>query len=96
MSLYDCVPALNNILIFLSAKMHHEATDSSVKDLKIMTPLRYSLRIREKMSKSLDTPKDKDSCSSSFEQLGELEPKAAALLHNQNNELKEETIEVEE
>uniref|UniRef100_A0A8B9QTJ9 Cytoskeleton associated protein 2 n=1 Tax=Anas platyrhynchos TaxID=8839 RepID=A0A8B9QTJ9_ANAPL len=60
-----------------SAKMHHEATDSSVKDLKIVTPLRYSLRIREKMSKSLDTPKDKDSCVSSFEQLGELEPKAS-------------------
>uniref|UniRef100_A0A8B9SG28 Cytoskeleton associated protein 2 n=1 Tax=Anas platyrhynchos TaxID=8839 RepID=A0A8B9SG28_ANAPL len=79
-----------------SAKMHHEATDSSVKDLKIVTPLRYSLRIREKMSKSLDTPKDKDSCVSSFEQLGELEPKAAALLHNQNNELKEENVEVEE
>ncbi|KAM9203400.1 cytoskeleton-associated protein 2 [Mergus octosetaceus] len=79
-----------------SVKMHHEATDSSVKDLKIVTPLRYSLRIREKMSKSLDTPKDKDSCISSFEQLGELEPEAAALLHNQNNELKEETVEVEE
>uniref|UniRef100_A0A8B9V852 Cytoskeleton-associated protein 2 C-terminal domain-containing protein n=1 Tax=Anas zonorhyncha TaxID=75864 RepID=A0A8B9V852_9AVES len=79
-----------------SAKMHHEATDSSVKDLKIVTPLRYSLRIREKMSKSLDTPKDKDSCVSLFEQLGELEPKAAALLHNQNNELKEENVEVEE
>ncbi|NWZ28030.1 CKAP2 protein, partial [Asarcornis scutulata] len=78
-----------------SAKMHHEATDSSVKDLKIVTPLRYSLRIREKMSKSLDTPKDKDSCISSFE-LGELEPKATALLHNQNNELKEETVEAEE
>ncbi|XP_040398969.1 cytoskeleton-associated protein 2 isoform X1 [Cygnus olor] len=79
-----------------SVKMHHEANDSNAKDLKIVTPLRYSLRIREKMFKSSDTPKDKDSCVSSFEQLGELESKAAALLHKQNNELKEATVEVEE
>ncbi|XP_035179608.1 cytoskeleton-associated protein 2 isoform X2 [Oxyura jamaicensis] len=74
-----------------SVKMYHEANDSTAKDLKIVTPLRYSLRIREKMSKSSDTPKD--SCVSSFE---ELESKATALLHKQNNELKEATAEMEE
>jgi len=52
--------------------MHHEANDSSAKDLKIVTPLRYSQRIREKMCKS-DTVKDQDPRVSSFEQLGELE-----------------------
>ncbi|XP_055557617.1 cytoskeleton-associated protein 2 isoform X1 [Falco biarmicus] len=54
-------------------KMHHEAHDSSAKDLKIVTPLRCSQRIREKMRKLLDTVKDQDPCVSSFEQLGELE-----------------------
>ncbi|NXI62217.1 CKAP2 protein, partial [Anseranas semipalmata] len=79
-----------------SVKMHHEANDSNAKDLKIVTPLRYSLRIREKMCKFSDTPKDKGSCVSSFEQLEELESKATALIHKQNNELKETSDEIEE
>ncbi|NXK53704.1 CKAP2 protein, partial [Chauna torquata] len=77
-----------------SVKMHHEANYSNAKDLKIVTPLRYSLRIREKMGKFSDTPKD--SCVPSFEQLGELESKATGLIHKQNNELKETSAEVEE
>ncbi|KAM6096149.1 cytoskeleton-associated protein 2 isoform 1-T1 [Chlamydotis macqueenii] len=79
-----------------SVKMHHEADDSSAKDLKIVTPLRYSQRIREKMCKLLDTVKDQDPCISSSEQLGELEPKATAFIHKQSNALKETSAEVEE
>ncbi|NXR05191.1 CKAP2 protein, partial [Sagittarius serpentarius] len=79
-----------------SMKMHHEANDSSAKDLKIVTPLRYSQRIREKMCKLLDTVKDQDPCVSSFEQLGELESKATAFIHKQSNVLKETSAEVEE
>ncbi|NXT17258.1 CKAP2 protein, partial [Syrrhaptes paradoxus] len=79
-----------------SVKMHHEANDSSAKDLKIVTPLRYSQRIREKMCKLSDAVKDQDPCVSSFEQLGELESKATAFIHKQNNALKETSAEVEE
>ncbi|NWU70029.1 CKAP2 protein, partial [Pterocles burchelli] len=79
-----------------SVKMYHEANDSSAKDLKIVTPLRYSQRIREKMCKLSDTVKDQDPCVSSFEQLGELDSKAAAFIHKQNNALKETSVEVEE
>ncbi|KAM9300758.1 cytoskeleton-associated protein 2 isoform 1-T1 [Morus bassanus] len=64
-----------------SVKMQHETNDASAKDLTIVTPLRYSQRIREKMCKLLDTVKDEDPCVSSFEQLGELESKATAFIH---------------
>ncbi|NXS43377.1 CKAP2 protein, partial [Balaeniceps rex] len=79
-----------------SVKTDHEANDTSVKDMTIVTPLRYSQRIREKMCKLLDTVKDQDPCPSSFEQLGELESKAAAFIHKQSNALKETSAEVEE
>ncbi|KFW90174.1 Cytoskeleton-associated protein 2, partial [Phalacrocorax carbo] len=64
-----------------SVKMQHETNDASAKDLTIVTPLRYSQRIREKMCKMLDTVKDEDPCVSSSEQLGELESKATAFIH---------------
>ncbi|NXF40853.1 CKAP2 protein, partial [Nyctibius bracteatus] len=79
-----------------SVKMSHEANDSSAKDLKIVTPLRYSQRIREKMCKLSDTVKDQDPCVSSFEQLRELELEATASIHNQSSALKETSAEVEE
>ncbi|NXU26469.1 CKAP2 protein, partial [Thalassarche chlororhynchos] len=79
-----------------SVKVHHEANDSSAKDLKIVTPLRYSQRIREKMCKLSDTVKEQDPCVSSFEQLAELESKATAFSHKQSNALKETSAEVEE
>ncbi|NXD64979.1 CKAP2 protein, partial [Eolophus roseicapillus] len=78
-----------------SVKMHHEANDSSAKDLKIVTPLRYSQRIREKMCKLLDTVKDQDPCVS-FEQPEELESKAPALIHKESNVIEETSAEVEE
>ncbi|NXC47008.1 CKAP2 protein, partial [Penelope pileata] len=77
-----------------SVKMHNEANDSNAKDLKIVTPLRFSLRIREKMCKFSDTPKH--SCVSSSEQLQELESKATAVIHKQNDKLEETSAEVEE
>ncbi|NXL64020.1 CKAP2 protein, partial [Chordeiles acutipennis] len=79
-----------------SVKMHHEANESHAKDLKIVTPLRYSQRIREKMCKLSDTVKDQDPYASSFEQLRELESKATAFIHKQSNALKETSAEVEE
>lgn len=80
------------IFLFLSVKRHHEATDSSGKDLKIVTPLRYSQRIREKMCKLLDAVTDQDSS----EQMIELEPNVTRFIHRQSNVIKEMTAEVEE
>ncbi|KGL91126.1 Cytoskeleton-associated protein 2, partial [Charadrius vociferus] len=79
-----------------SVKMQHEANDPSAKHVKIVTPLRYSQRIREKMCKLSDTVKDRDPCASPFEQLEELESKATAFIHKQSDALKETSVEVEE
>ncbi|KFP19173.1 Cytoskeleton-associated protein 2, partial [Egretta garzetta] len=79
-----------------SVKKHHEADDTSAKDLTAVTPLRYSQRIREKMCKLSDAVKDQDPCVSSSEQLGELESKAAASMDKHSNVLKETRVEVEE
>ncbi|NXD95110.1 CKAP2 protein, partial [Chaetorhynchus papuensis] len=79
-----------------SVKMHPEANDCSIKDLKIVTPLRYSQRIREKMCKLPDAVKDQDSCVSSLEQLGDLESKATVFIHKQSNALQETSAEIEE
>uniref|UniRef100_A0A8D2PI03 Cytoskeleton associated protein 2 n=1 Tax=Zosterops lateralis melanops TaxID=1220523 RepID=A0A8D2PI03_ZOSLA len=79
-----------------SVKMHPEANDCSAKDLKIMTPLRYSQRIREKMCKLPDAIKEQDPCVSSLEQLGDLESKATVLIHKQSNALLETSAEIEE
>ncbi|XP_009873420.1 PREDICTED: cytoskeleton-associated protein 2, partial [Apaloderma vittatum] len=73
-----------------SVKMSHEVNDSSAK---IVTPLRYSQRIREKMCKLSDTVQDP--CISSFDQLGELELKVTASVHKQSNALQETSVEVE-
>lgn len=81
---------------FLSVKMHPEANDCSAKDLKIVTPLRYSQRIREKMCKLPDAVKDQDSCVSSLEELGDLESKATVFIHKQSNAVQETSAEIEE
>ncbi|NWI60751.1 CKAP2 protein, partial [Calyptomena viridis] len=77
-------------------KMPHEANDFSAKDLKIVTPLRYSQRIREKMCKLSDAVTDQDSCVSSSEQLGELESKAPVFIHKHSNAFQEISAEIEE
>ncbi|XP_068786030.1 cytoskeleton-associated protein 2 isoform X2 [Struthio camelus] len=77
-----------------SMKMHHEANDFNAKDLKIVTPLRYSQRIREKMCKLSDTVKDHDPYVSSLEQLGEMGSKP--YTQKQNNALEETSTEIEE
>ncbi|NXP38422.1 CKAP2 protein, partial [Leiothrix lutea] len=79
-----------------SVKMHTEANDCSAKDLKIITPLRYSQRIREKMCKVPEAVKEQDPCVSSLEQLGDLESKATVLIHKQSNALLETSAEIEE
>ncbi|NXM34017.1 CKAP2 protein, partial [Oxyruncus cristatus] len=79
-----------------SVKLSHEANYSSAKDLKIVTPLRYSQRIREKMCKLSDTGKDQDSCVSSLEQLEELESKATVFIHEDSNAVQETNAEIEE
>ncbi|NXS21234.1 CKAP2 protein, partial [Mystacornis crossleyi] len=78
-----------------SVKMHPEANDCSAKDLKIVTPLRYSQRLREKMCKLTDAVKDQDPCVSSLEQLGDLESKATVFIHKQSNALQETSAEIE-
>ncbi|XP_030903616.1 cytoskeleton-associated protein 2 isoform X2 [Melopsittacus undulatus] len=92
-SLMRCNPPTTPYLE--SVKMHHEENDFSAKDLKIVTPLRYSQRIREKMCKLSDSIKDQDPCASSFEQLGELESKATAFIHKESNVIEETRAEVE-
>ncbi|NWI85047.1 CKAP2 protein, partial [Pitta sordida] len=79
-----------------STKTPHEANDFSAKDLKIVTPLRYSQRIREKMHKLSDAVTDNDPCVSSFEQLGELESKPSAFIHKHSNAFQETSAEIEE
>ncbi|XP_065586353.1 cytoskeleton-associated protein 2 [Cyrtonyx montezumae] len=91
-SLVSCNPSTNPCLE--SVKINYEGNDSDAKDLKIITPLRFSLRIREKMFKYSNTPKD--SHLSSSDQLQELESKPTALIHKQNDELEETSSEVEE
>lgn len=60
------MPMLSDFFFFsfFCVRMYHEANDSSAKDLKVVTPLRYSQRIREKMCKLLDTVQDEDACVS--------------------------------
>ncbi|NXS11271.1 CKAP2 protein, partial [Neodrepanis coruscans] len=79
-----------------SVKRPHEANDLSAKDLKIVTPLRYSQRIREKMCKLSDTLTDKDPCISLSEQLGELESKAPVSIHKHSTAFQETSAEIEE
>ncbi|NXE59088.1 CKAP2 protein, partial [Calcarius ornatus] len=79
-----------------SVKMHPEANDCSARDLKLITPLRYSQRIREKMCKLPDAVKDQDPCVSSLEQLGDLESRATVFIHKQSNALQETSAEIEE
>ncbi|XP_064571430.1 cytoskeleton-associated protein 2 isoform X3 [Zonotrichia leucophrys gambelii] len=79
-----------------SVKTHPEANDCSSKDLKLITPLRYSQRIREKMCKLPDAVKDQDPCVSSLEQPGDLESKATVFIHKQSNALQETSAEIEE
>ncbi|NWS85249.1 CKAP2 protein, partial [Toxostoma redivivum] len=78
-----------------SVKTHPEGKDSA-KDLNIVTPLRYSQRIREKMCKLPDAVKDQDPCVSSLEQLGDLESKATVFIHKQSHALQETSAEIEE
>lgn len=89
-----CLVFLVFFFLFLSVKTHPEAHDSA-KDLSIVTPLRYSQRIREKMCKLSDAVKDQDPCVSSLEQLGDLESKAV-FIHIQSHALPETSAEIEE
>ncbi|NWU90306.1 CKAP2 protein, partial [Upupa epops] len=79
-----------------SVKMHHEANDSSATDLKIVTPLRYSQRLREKMCKPSDNLTDQDPCVSPLEQSGELESKATTIIHVHSDVVKETSAEADD
>ncbi|NXM71203.1 CKAP2 protein, partial [Serilophus lunatus] len=79
-----------------SVKRSYVANDISAKDLKIVTPLRYSQRIRERMCKLSDTVTDQDPSVSLSEQLGELESKAPVLIHEHSNAFQEASAEIEE
>uniref|UniRef100_A0A8C8SF33 Cytoskeleton associated protein 2 n=1 Tax=Pelusios castaneus TaxID=367368 RepID=A0A8C8SF33_9SAUR len=77
-------------------KMHCEAHDSTVKDLKFLTPVRRSRRLHEKLCKLPDMLKDHDPCVSSLEQLGELGAVTNAFIYRRNSALQEPTIHLEE
>jgi cytoskeleton-associated protein 2 len=52
--------------------MQLDETNSALKDLKFLTPVRRSRRLQEKTSKLPDMLKDHYPCVSSLEQLSEL------------------------
>ncbi|XP_061478367.1 cytoskeleton-associated protein 2 [Rhineura floridana] len=70
-------------------KLHCEANDSAVKDLKFLTPVRRSCRIQEKVCKLPDMLKDHNPCVSSFEQLGELGAEGIGFIYRENSALQE-------
>ncbi|XP_067419159.1 cytoskeleton-associated protein 2 [Emydura macquarii macquarii] len=76
-------------------KMQCEANDSTVKDIKFLTPVRRSRRLQQKLCKLPDMLKDHDLCVSSLEQLGELGAVTNTFIYRQNSALQEPTTHPE-
>uniref|UniRef100_A0A8D2JF42 Cytoskeleton associated protein 2 n=1 Tax=Varanus komodoensis TaxID=61221 RepID=A0A8D2JF42_VARKO len=68
-------------------KLQSEASDSALKDLKFLTPVRRSRRIHEKVSKLPDILKEQSPCVSSLEQLGELGEEGMGYIYRENSAL---------
>ncbi|XP_053141040.1 cytoskeleton-associated protein 2 [Hemicordylus capensis] len=71
----------------MKKKLQCEASDSAVKDLKFLTPVRRSRRLQGKVCKLPNMLKDHNPCVSSLEQLGELGDENNAFIYRQNNAL---------
>uniref|UniRef100_A0A8D2JDV1 Cytoskeleton associated protein 2 n=1 Tax=Varanus komodoensis TaxID=61221 RepID=A0A8D2JDV1_VARKO len=67
-------------------KLQSEASDSALKDLKFLTPVRRSRRIHEKVSKLPDILKEQSPCVSSLEQLGELGEEGMGYIYRENTQ----------
>ncbi|XP_077168354.1 cytoskeleton-associated protein 2 [Paroedura picta] len=71
----------------MKKKLRCENSESAVKDLKLLTPVRRSRRLQEKVCKLPDMLKDHNPCVSSLEQLGELGEEAVAFVYRPNTAL---------
>uniref|UniRef100_F6X132 Cytoskeleton-associated protein 2 C-terminal domain-containing protein n=2 Tax=Ornithorhynchus anatinus TaxID=9258 RepID=F6X132_ORNAN len=77
-------------------KMQLEETDSAVKDLKFLTPVRRSRRLQDKTCKLPAMLKDHYPCVSSLEQLAELGGETNCFIYRQNVALPGTDTEAEE
>uniref|UniRef100_A0ACB8EEX8 Uncharacterized protein n=1 Tax=Sphaerodactylus townsendi TaxID=933632 RepID=A0ACB8EEX8_9SAUR len=76
-------PSLNSV----TEKLRSENSKTAVKDLKVLTPVRRSRRLHEKVYKLPDMLKDHNPCISSLEQLGKLGGEATAFVYRPNSAL---------
>ncbi|XP_044300279.1 cytoskeleton-associated protein 2 [Varanus komodoensis] len=77
-------------------KLQSEASDSALKDLKFLTPVRRSRRIHEKVSKLPDILKEQSPCVSSLEQLGELGEEGMGYIYRENSALRKNSVHQKE
>ncbi|ETE70811.1 Cytoskeleton-associated protein 2, partial [Ophiophagus hannah] len=70
-----------------STKKRLQCDDSTIKNLKFLTPVRRSCRIHEKANKLPSMLKDHSPCVSSLEQLGELGDEGTGFIYRPNNAL---------
>ncbi|KAM3851024.1 cytoskeleton-associated protein 2 [Vipera latastei] len=70
-----------------SAKKRLQCDDSTIKNLKFLTPVRRSCRIHEKAKKLPSMLKDHSPCVSSLQQLGELGDEGTGFIYRPNNAL---------
>ncbi|KAG8124343.1 hypothetical protein E2320_019697, partial [Naja naja] len=70
-----------------STKKKLQCDDSTIKNLKFLTPVRRSCRIHEKANKLPSMLKDHSPCVSSLEQLGELGDEGTGFIYRPNNAL---------
>ncbi|KAL8172969.1 UNVERIFIED_CONTAM: hypothetical protein K2H54_036004, partial [Gekko kuhli] len=71
----------------MKKKMLCENSESAIKDVKLLTPVRRSRRLQGKECKLPNMLKDHNPCVSSLEQLGELGEEAIAFVYRPNNAL---------
>uniref|UniRef100_A0A8D2JH76 Cytoskeleton associated protein 2 n=1 Tax=Varanus komodoensis TaxID=61221 RepID=A0A8D2JH76_VARKO len=71
-------------------------SDSALKDLKFLTPVRRSRRIHEKVSKLPDILKEQSPCVSSLEQLGELGEEGMGYIYRENSALRKNSVHQKE
>ncbi|XP_015284535.1 PREDICTED: cytoskeleton-associated protein 2 [Gekko japonicus] len=71
----------------MKKKLMRENSESAVKDLKLLTPVRRSRRLQGKECKLPNMLKDHNPCVSSLEQLGELGEEPIAFVYRPNNAL---------
>ncbi|XP_075448129.1 cytoskeleton-associated protein 2 [Ascaphus truei] len=76
----------------IKKKMQFQDSDSTIRDLKFLTPVRRSRRIELKTQQLPDMLKDHDPCVSSLAQLGEVGSPSDAYIYRQNDALQDVTV----